>query len=121
MQDELSIQGRVVWRSKAELPPKKWFPPVPLQSVWAGPLVDGAYAVLFFNADETSATIKLTSSMLKQAATWASDGRMADTDSLRIRDLWSHTDLGMFDGEFNAEVESHDVLFMSLKPNQSRS
>ena len=136
-QDPLGLQAFVVWRSEAHLPPVgATLPPVPLESVWAGPLEGGAFAVVLFNAGEAAATITLTRAMLLNSTRHADVEADADADaevdggararspawllsrqkSYEMRDIWARRSLGAFSDSYAATVEPHDVLFLRLSP-----
>jgi alpha-galactosidase len=36
--------------------------------------------------------------------------------SASVRDLWQHKDLGQFTGKFSAQVASHGVVMLTVKP-----
>ena len=132
-QDRLAVQARVVWSSAALAKlaqSESKLPSVPAQSVWAGPLENGAFTVVLFNAAETAAEIELTRSMLETAATFApstppqnqqqhmDDGNISAEPAprLNMRDIWGKKSLGVFTSTFKASVGPHDVLFMTLRP-----
>ncbi len=74
--------------------------------VWARPLAGGGEAVGLFNRGATSAKITATKSDLKL------DGNFT------VRDLWANAERGKFADEFSAEVPSHGVVLIRLKPAQ---
>merc|ERR1739848_658474 len=77
-QDALGLQAFVVWKSDKVLPiSDKRYPAVPLQSVWAGPLENGAFTALLLNMDSKPAKIKLTRAMLKKSIMNAPAGTVA--------------------------------------------
>merc|ERR1711907_86538 len=110
-QDPLGIQARVVWRSARQLKPKSQhgLAPVPLQSIWAGPLERGRFAVILFNAAEKSTSIKLTAEMIQQVrlSTMSQDQPNA---TFYVRDLWAHKDIGSFSSEYEANVKPHEAI-----------
>ncbi len=75
--------------------------------VWAKPMEDGSTAVGLFNRDETPKTV---------VARW-SDLKLSG--SMRVRDLWRQKDIGVFSGQFGAEVPRHGVMLVRLFPAQS--
>ena len=92
-QDSLGIQGRVVATPGTDL------------QVWSKPLSGtNTRAVVLFNrsAAATAMTVQ-----------WAALGLPAG--SALVRDLWSHTDLGSFDGSYTAaSVPSHGVVMLKI-------
>merc|ERR1712232_170736 len=117
-QDPLGLQAFVVWNSSRHLKPAKGGSlPVPLQSVWAGPLDKGAFTVVLLNAASSSANIKFTRDMLTKSIKNAAPGTVSPPAAkLQMRDIWTKTDLGTFEKEYSANVKSHDVLFLKLSP-----
>ena len=73
------------------------------QDVWARPLADGSWAVCLLNRGAKSADVQVS---------WKDLGWKED--QMKVRDLWSHRDLGVFDGGYNASVASHDVVFLKV-------
>jgi alpha-galactosidase len=92
-QDALGIQGRVVATPGADL------------QVWSKPLSGtNTRAVVLFNrsAAATAMTVQWTALGLPGG-------------SALVRDLWSHTDLGSFDGSYTAaSVPSHGVVMLKI-------
>jgi len=75
--------------------------------VWARPLSDGAMAVGLLNRDAQAAH--------KIKVQWADlDLRGGQV----VRDLWKGRDLGVFTGEFETQVEPHEVAVIRLIPAQ---
>jgi alpha-galactosidase len=70
--------------------------------VWARPLDDGSLAVGLFNRDRGSTRITVK---------WADLGI---TGQQRVRDLWLHKDLGIFDRSFTALVRAHGVMLAKI-------
>jgi alpha-galactosidase len=69
-------------------------------------LADGGRAVALLNRSDKPATI---------SATWQDIGYPAKT-SAAVRDLWAHKDLGAKTGGYSAEVPSHGVVMVTVKP-----
>jgi alpha-galactosidase len=92
-QDQLGAQGRRV-RDDGDL------------EVWSKPLADGGRAVLLFNRSGSPARI---------ATKWSEHG-YPDALQVAVRDLWAHRDLGRIKGGFSAEVPSHGVVMLRVKP-----
>lgn len=74
--------------------------------VYAGPLADGSVAVVLFNRANTNAPI---------TALWDQIGLNSGTKAL-VRDLWLHMDVGVYAGNFTANVESHGVVMVKITP-----
>lgn len=77
--------------------------------VWSRPLTGGAYAVGLFNRGLS--TSKIT-------ARWSDIGV---TGKARVRDLWTHANLGEAAAEFSSEVPSHGVVLIRIKPENSEA
>ncbi len=76
--------------------------------VWAKPMEDGSTAVGLFNRDETPKTV---------VAKW-SDLKLSGP--MRVRDLWRQQDVGVFSGQYGAEVPRHGVMLLRLFPTEGR-
>ena len=92
-QDPLGVQGRRV-RDDGDL------------EVWSKPLADGGRAVILFNRGAETKPI---------AVDWTELGYPA-TLKAGVRDLWAHKDLGKMTGRFSANVPSHGVVMVTLRP-----
>jgi alpha-galactosidase len=92
-QDSLGAQGYLVWSGPPEL------------QVWSKPLAGGGRAVALLNRSAAPARI---------AANFRRAGLR--TDSVAVRDLWSHADLGTFARQFATTVPSHDVVMLRMTP-----
>jgi alpha-galactosidase len=92
-QDAMGIQGHRV-KKMGDL------------EVWSKQLADGGRAVALLNRSDKPATI---------SATWQDIGYPART-SAAVRDLWAHKDLGAKTGGYSAEVPSHGVVMVTVKP-----
>src|SRR5258708_18141411 len=86
-QDPLGVQGR---KGRDNGP----------RQVFMKPLADGSRAVIFFNRGTEAGKI---------AISWEDIGLSPGGKAL-VRDLWKNSDLGLFDGRFEAKVEPHDVV-----------
>jgi hypothetical protein len=83
----------------APLPP----PPVDIRvQVWVKPLANGDVAFVMFNRAAVSYAANVS---------WASLGK-PDGDSLALRDLWAHKDLGTFSGAWSALVAPHSAVMV---------
>jgi len=92
-QDPLGMQGRRVKRNGD-------------QEVWAKQLADGGRAVVLFNRGPAAAEV---------TASWTDLGYPPHLTA-KVRDLWSQKDLGNLSGNFSAEVPSHGVVMVTIKP-----
>ncbi len=71
--------------------------------VWARPLADGSWAVCLFNRGAESAAVEVR---------WADLG-LSET-RMKVRDLWAHRDLGVFDRGYLVSVPSHGVVLLKV-------
>jgi alpha-galactosidase len=92
-QDSLGMQGRRVKRDGD-------------REVWAKQLADGGRAVVLFNRGPKSQEISVS---------WTEIGYPQHV-AAQVRDLWAHKDLGKLSGKFSAEVPSHGVVMVTVKP-----
>ena len=92
-QDSLGMQGRRVKRDGD-------------REVWAKQLADGGRAVVLFNRGPKSQEISVS---------WTEIGYPQQI-AAQVRDLWAHKDLGKLTGKFSAEVPSHGVVMVTVKP-----
>jgi len=70
--------------------------------VWSRPLADGALAVGLFNLGGTTTQV---------TAGWPDLGV---TGSRRVRDLWRHVDVGVFDDAYTHEIRGHGAVLIKL-------
>ncbi|MBN2198650.1 MAG: alpha-galactosidase [Candidatus Aminicenantes bacterium] len=92
-QDALGVQGRRI-RKEGGL------------EVWAKPLADGALAVALFNRGQVKERISVS---------WPELG--VETSTCFVRDLWRKRDVGRFLSGFAADVPSHAVVLVKVKPS----
>jgi alpha-galactosidase len=92
-QDPLGIQGHRV-RKDGE------------QEIWSKQLSDGSRAVALLNR---------SASEQKMTANWTDLG-YPESLSAEVRDIWDHKDLGKKTGSFSANVPSHGVVVIKVKP-----
>jgi alpha-galactosidase len=92
-QDALGIQGRKV-RDDGEF------------EVWVKPVADGTRAVVLLNRSKAEANISVS---------WSEIG-YPTTLIFEVRDLWQKKNLGEYKGLFAAEVPSHGVVMVKIKP-----
>ena len=92
-QDALGREGTRVWK-------------VVDREVWSKQLKDGSRAVVLLNRGATASEITVQ---------WEAIGYPANI-SASVRDLWAHKDLGKSAGKFGAQVESHAVVVITIKP-----
>ncbi len=75
--------------------------------IWAKPLKDGAWAVCLLNRGLKSADVGML---------WKGLG--LKDDQMKVRDLWAHRDLGVFDGGYSVSLPSHGVALLKVSSNQ---
>jgi alpha-galactosidase len=92
-QDSLGAQGILVWEPRPEL------------QVWAKPLRDGSRAVALLNRSSSADTITAYFSRVGFHA-----------DSARVRDLWSHSEVGRFKGRYSTVVGPHSAVMVRVMP-----
>jgi len=91
-QDSLGVQGTLVSERTPEL------------QVWMKPLKDGGRAVVLLNRSALQTVI---------SASW---WRLRISGPARVRDLWTHADLGAFTERFSATVPAHGVVMVRVTP-----
>ena len=92
-QDPLGLQGRRVKREGD-------------REVWSKQLADGGRAVVLFNRGAQAAQLSVS---------WTEIGYPQNLPA-QVRDLWAAKDLGKMSGKFTAEVPSHGVVMITVKP-----
>jgi alpha-galactosidase len=92
-QDQLGRQGQRV-RKEGDL------------EVWSKTLADGSRAVILFDRGANEADVTVA---------WQEIGYPAHVTA-KVRDLWSHKDLGSSTGAFSARVASHSVVMVRVAP-----
>jgi len=89
-QDTLGITARRVMQTKGT-------------EIWVKPLKGGAKAIGLFNRSSAAQSVELD---------WKDAGLTGKHD---LRDLWSHKDLGAFDGKYATQVPSHGTVLLFVK------
>jgi alpha-galactosidase len=74
--------------------------------IWAKQMQDGSRAVVLLNRGSSQHEITVN---------WQELG-YTDHLSAAVRDLWAHKDLGKFNSKFSAQVESHGVVMVTIRP-----
>ncbi|WP_353072614.1 alpha-galactosidase [Tunturiibacter gelidoferens] len=74
--------------------------------IWSKQLQDGGRAVVLLNRSPAAAKI---------AVAWTDIG-YPDALSVSVRNLWSANDLGKQSGGYSADVPSHGVVMLTIKP-----
>lgn len=92
-QDRLGREGRRI-RKDGDL------------EVWAKPLSDGSRAVILFNRGAGDVDVSVS---------WE-EIAYPNHLSAKVRNLWSHKDLGPFTGKYSAKVASHSVVMLKIAP-----
>jgi alpha-galactosidase len=91
-QDKLGVQGRRVWKDGN-------------REVWVKPLAGGGRALLLFNRGDAPASIRARADQLG----WPAGVRA------KVRDLWSHKDVGRWADSIEASVEPHGVAMFRIE------
>jgi alpha-galactosidase len=89
-QDAKGVQGRRVAQEG------------PLE-VWAKPLADGSIAVGLFNRGESGNPVTVSFKDIGMQG------------SAKVRDLWTHKDLGPFNGSYTAEIPHHGAVLINIR------
>jgi alpha-galactosidase len=92
-QDKLGRQGRRVSKN-GDL------------EIWARPLSDGGRAVILFNRGGAESDISVTWEQIAYP----------NHLSAKVRDLWTHKDLGAFTGGYSTKVAPHSVAMLKVLP-----
>lgn len=74
--------------------------------VWSKTLSDGSRAVILFNRGASESEVSVS---------WEQIG-YPNHISAKVRDLWTHKDLGPFNGAYSAKVASHSVVMVKVTP-----
>ena len=77
-----------------------------LCETWKKPLAEERLAVALFNRGDKAQAV---------SAHWSD---LEISGKYQIRDLWEHTDLGIFDHAFEARIEPHGCALLRLMPMQ---
>jgi alpha-galactosidase len=88
-QDPAGIQGHRVWQEGPT-------------EIWVKPLADGSKAVGIFNRNEVPMTITMD---------FQDVGVQAPA---KVRDLWTHQDLGTLHGTYTTPVPTHGVVMLKI-------
>ena len=94
-QDPMGKAARRVFRSSGNV-----------TEVWTRQLYDGSYAAVLFNKDDTN--------QRNMTLLWKYVGLPPDHPA-DLRDLWTHSDLGVFTSQYSAMVPSHGVVMVTVK------
>lgn len=70
------------------------------REIWGGPLSNGRFVVLLHNRGLNPTRIRFDFSLLGLNGKW------------KIRDIWKHIDLGIFEESFNADIDPHDSIML---------
>ncbi len=93
-QDSAGMQGTLVQEGP------------PAVQVWSRPLRDGSYAVVLLNRADVPTEI---------TAYWSRVGLPRGTTA-RVRDLWTHKDLGPQQGKYGTTVPAHGAVMLRAEP-----
>jgi alpha-galactosidase len=72
--------------------------------VWSKPLSNGDLGVGIFNRDDITRELNVPWSDLEIEGNW------------RVRDLWQHADLGVYEAQITIQLESHSCRILRLSP-----
>jgi alpha-galactosidase len=92
-QDSLGVQGRRIVREGEK-------------EIWAKPLADGALAVALLNRGPSKESISVAWEELN-----------IETSTCFVRDLWKRREMGRFLSGYAADVPSHGVALLKVKPS----
>ncbi|OGD30451.1 MAG: alpha-galactosidase [Candidatus Aminicenantes bacterium RBG_13_63_10] len=92
-QDALGVQGRRFSKEDD-------------REIWVKPLADGSLAVALFNRGQSKA---------RMSVSWAE--MKIETSTCYVRDLWKRKELGRFLSGYSADVPSHAVVLVKVKPS----
>ena len=82
----------------------------PTVQYWYKPMSNGDVAILLLNTGDESADLTLEFHSIPGF-------NMPQGSLAKIRDIWNHADLGLFDGAFTAQgVTTRDSVFLRLTP-----
>ncbi|MDZ7722994.1 MAG: glycoside hydrolase family 27 protein [candidate division KSB1 bacterium] len=100
-------------QDKSGIPALKWVD-YGEREVWVKPLEGGEFAYCFLNRGETDWTLEYP---LQRS--WIPDPdfgwkNYSITGDLKVRDLWTHKDLGTSDTPYSGVVPPHDVVLLRL-------
>mmetsp|Transcript_52265 Transcript_52265/g.131212 ORF Transcript_52265/g.131212 Transcript_52265/m.131212 type:complete len:432 (-) Transcript_52265:172-1467(-) len=119
-QDTAGVQGRLV----AEVRTGAGMPLLCAQSVcrwtqvFTRPLADGSFAAVLFNRAGRWSQADTRFRAEDIVLPWAALG-VPEATSFSVRDLWTHSDVGVFSGEFKAAgVQPHGAVMVRLTPMQ---
>ena len=76
------------------------------REVWVKQLADGGRAVVLFNRAPKAAELSVS---------WTDIGYPPHL-SASVRDLWAGKEFGKLSGKFSADVPSHGVVMVTIKP-----
>ncbi len=74
--------------------------------VWSKTLSDGSRAVILFNRGACESEVSVS---------WEQVG-YPNHISAKVHDLWTHKDVGSFNGSYSAKVGSHSVVMVKITP-----
>lgn len=73
--------------------------------VWSRPLANGDLCVILYNSGQNDG--------VSVAVSWEEIG-WSNSDSVSIRDLWAHEDLGLISEGFESVLAAHDMTMLRL-------
>ena len=85
-------------------------------NVFAGPLVDGAWAVLLFNRADTPQVVGLDFMLLPGLLSGSAGTAAGKTLRFNVTEVWQGTALGTATGQLSSVLQPHAALFAVLSP-----
>ena len=86
--------------------------------IYAGPLANGSYVVVFFNRYDKAANMSLHLADVVPQSLGASSS-LSSSSMWAVRDLWAHADNGTVasDGHIDLTIPPEDVVMIKLTPS----
>jgi len=87
--------------------------------VWTKPLSDGSFAIVLFNVGPAVSSEWMYKDE-QIAIDWVSHLHVSANKRFRVRDLWTHQDLGIYNGTYSSpyKIAPNDVQMLKLTPVQ---
>ena len=84
--------------------------------IWFRPLSNEAWAVCFLNRGKETISIQFNWKEHNQSDSFSQRVLNFNQTTYQVRDLWAHRDRESTNGNFSAELASHDVILLKLIP-----
>lgn len=78
----------------------------PRSSVWVGTIGDGEFIVGFFNREDIQQEFRIS---------FPDDLGVGQSESMMVRDLWEHNDVGVTKGSFKSVLEPHSCRILRIR------